>query len=370
MKRYVLLFFALAMFPWMSSCRTRGMEYSQPLALASEWKLTSEADLPRLAAEGGAIADFWQKSPDEYLMVNRHHDKKDQKDKIRLNYRRFINPEAQKALVISHGTPEWIGKYRELIYDFYNQGYSVYIFNHRGYGRSDRLTSDPLKTHTDDFMYYVHDLAAFVSEVVKPHGHESLYLFAHSFGGGVAAVYLKEYPGIFKAAVLSAPMIEMNTKPFPELAAAAVSAGGMMIGKGDEYAPNQGAPDPSKDTAEHSGTSSQIRFKTYREFILKEDQDKEHPLYMGGPTNHWVFSALRRTMAIRKKENASKVTDPILLFSSNNDSWVMSKGQKTFCSYAPKCKLVEIEGRHEMWNEVDSVRVPYLIELLKFYQNH
>jgi lysophospholipase len=360
----------LLLAPFNHSCRTRDMNDSQMHAMSSEWKITGEQQLPALLAEGGAIQTLWQDAGDEFISVNRHYGKSHETEKIRLNYRRFLHPDKARAIVISHGHPEYIGKYRELIYDFYQQGYSVYILSHRGYGRSDRLADDPVKTHTDDFMYYIYDMNVFVNEIVKPGGHSSLYLFAHSMGGAVGAIHLKEYPGVFQAAVLSSPMLEISTKPFPTLAARAVTGGGILVGKGTDYAPGQGAPTPEKYEQEASGTSSVIRLKSFVETLKAEDQDPSHPLDMGGATNHWVFSALRRTTMIRKQENASQVTDAVLLFSSKRDTFVVNGGQHVFCSYAKNCQLQEIDAKHELWLERDEIRTPYLIQVFKFFQSH
>ena len=85
----------------------------------------------------------------------------------------------------------------------YEAGYSVYMNEHRGHGYSDGKTSDCGMVTINDFNTYVYDLHKFVEEVVhiKEKGN-SLYLYAHSMGGGIAAMYLEKYPADFCKAVL------------------------------------------------------------------------------------------------------------------------------------------------------------------------
>jgi pimeloyl-ACP methyl ester carboxylesterase len=95
-----------------------------------------------------------------------------------------------------------VDKFSELVYGFYHQGYSVFIYEQRGYGHSSRIGKDPRRAHTDDFMFFARDLNAFMEQVVKARHPDDIYLFAHSMGGAVAALYLKEYPDavMFQAA--------------------------------------------------------------------------------------------------------------------------------------------------------------------------
>src|SRR6478735_11128704 len=97
---------------------------------------------------------------------------------------RLVHPDAKANVVISHGYGECILKYRETLYNLYALGYSVYFWEHRGHGHSDRLLSDdPYKTYVEDFNDYVTDMETFVNNDV-PHDR-SLLLFGHSLGGGI-----------------------------------------------------------------------------------------------------------------------------------------------------------------------------------------
>ena len=86
-----------------------------------------------------------------------------------------------------------------MIYYFLQAGYSVFIAEHRGHGRSERRLSNMDKVYVESFAQYVRDLRIFVNKIVKRHQNEMI-LFAHSMGGAIGALYLQRYPGVFQKA--------------------------------------------------------------------------------------------------------------------------------------------------------------------------
>lgn len=114
------------------------------------------------------------------------------------------------AIVVSSGRTESIIKYKEFIYDFNQNGYSVYLIDHRGQGFSGRMARDRQMGYVDEFNNYVLDLYHFVKLKVRPRKPEYLYMLGHSMGGAIAARYLEVFNGIFDAAVLNAPMFQPN----------------------------------------------------------------------------------------------------------------------------------------------------------------
>lgn len=134
---------------------------------------------------------------------------------VRLAYASVEAPQERAAVVIVTGRTENILKYQEVIADLVRQGYSAYVYDHRGQGFSERLLPDePEKGHVRHFEDYVDDLQAFVTQVVNQKPHRRLFLLGHSLGGGIATRHLERYPGTFAAAALSSPCIN----PTPILA--------------------------------------------------------------------------------------------------------------------------------------------------------
>ena len=78
-----------------------------------------------------------------------------------------------------------------------------------------------------------------MDEVVKKKG-ESVFLFAHSMGGGIGALFLEKYQEYFEKAVLSSPMMEINTGNYSENMAYLISKFFIYVGKGNNYIFGQG----------------------------------------------------------------------------------------------------------------------------------
>jgi len=64
-------------------------------------------------------------------------------DDIKIKYVAILKDDDKGAVVISNGRTESYIKYKELAYDLGQQGYSVYIHDHRGQGFSGRMTKKP-----------------------------------------------------------------------------------------------------------------------------------------------------------------------------------------------------------------------------------
>ena len=125
-------------------------------------------------------------------------------DSLKIAYKYFPVKNSKATIVIASGRTEGMVKYPELIYDLNNNGYSVYIYDHRGQGFSGRITTDLRLGYVKDFFDYVKDLKYFVKNIVKH--DKKLFLLAHSMGGQVASLYAQRYTNDFDALVLSSPM--------------------------------------------------------------------------------------------------------------------------------------------------------------------
>ena len=85
----------------------------------------------------------------------------------------------------------------------------------------------------------------------------------------------------------------------------------------------------------------------------------------------WYLESLKATKKLIKKENASKVKIPVLLFQAEYDTYVIPKGQNKFASYAKNCELIHVKGsKHETYFERDEIVFPVLDKVLLFYGNN
>lgn len=286
-------------------------------------------------------------------------------DGISLFYAYHIPEEAKATIVIVTGRTEAIAKYQELFYEFGRLGYAVLGYDHRGQGQSARLLEDAQIGHVELFADYVEDLHLIQSKfsVLLP---ERKVLLAHSMGGAVASAYLAKYPGVFKAAALSAPMHAPNT----ELVFGAKDGCYLQQALGwtcpDCYAGFAGSPYQDSAFAGNIYSHSEVRYQRFR--LLFREQPE---LQLGGPSWQWLGQAC--DIAEQMPDIAAQIKVPVKIVQAGADVAVRSEAQVLFCknlgSYCADGAVFRIEGaHHEILFEADPYRMPALTDILRFYQ--
>ncbi|MDO5520037.1 MAG: alpha/beta hydrolase [bacterium] len=279
-----------------------------------------------------------------------------------LYYEKYVKEDAKGSVVISHGNGENLEKYDEMIYYFLNMGYSVYGIEHRGHARSGRLGVDNYQIYVESFDYYYKDLKTFVDQIVIPSsGKENLYLFAHSMGGGIGARFLEVYPDVFDAAILSAPMLEINTGSVPPFFAKLLASGASITPFKNKYVMGDGIFNPDYNFA-GCHTKSEVRYTRAWETRIANPA-----LQTGGNSYQWLNESFNATKKATSSSEAKKVKVPVLLFQAGQDTLVEDGGQNTFAKYAKDCYVIRFEhAKHEMWGEKDETLRIYLNRVFSF----
>jgi len=283
-------------------------------------------------------------------------------DSIAIYYKIFKQKTAEKgAILISTGRTESTLKYKELIYDLYHNGYSIYIHDHRGQGLSGRMAANSEIGHIDIFQNYVSDMKIFYNRVILPNKHKSVYLLAHSMGGAIGMTYLQQFTKDFKAAAFSSPMLGLS---YIEC-----SLGGTFDNDEPAYAPTQKGYLESKETFEtNTLTNSETRFSYFSETYMNEPKVR-----LGGVSLHWLNESCNQFQTIFNNIRAIKT--PSLIFSSVEEEIVDPDAHQEFVEKAKKWNL-PIEGysvknaKHELFIEKDQTRVNVLTTILNFYEKH
>lgn len=272
--------------------------------------------------------------------------------------------EEEGAMVILVGRAESCAKYAELIYDLKDLRLSLYLMDHAGQGFSGRLLADPEKGHIRDFDSYVRDFWTFMETVVNARPHARRFLLAHSMGGCIGALYAQRYPTDFDAVILSSPMLEINTAPYPAFIAYGLVRWHVAFGGGEGYAPGEHGYDPDLPFEENEVTHSRIRFEMNRDLLARRPEAA-----LGGPTNRWVMESIRAgRRAIRQ---AHGLPMPVLLLQAGADEIVRPGGQDRFCRAVPRCRKVLFrDAAHEILMERDSIRDSALEEIRTFLRLH
>jgi lysophospholipase len=280
---------------------------------------------------------------------------------IQIYYRIFKQPSAEKAILISSGRTEAAIKYKELIYDLYKNGYSVYIHDHRGQGLSDRMTDDPEMGYIDSFQYYIDDMNYFYEHYLNPENYTKTYLLAHSMGGAIGMTYLEQHPTDFNAAAFSSPMLGLK----PPICSI------VKILEGDKPKYAIGETEYEDDKTNFQGntlTGSELRYDRMIDAYAKVPKAR-----LGGATYTWIYKSCQQFKYIFA--NMDRINTPFILFSAENEQIVYPVAHRKFVTTAQKngkdCKAYEVEdAQHELLIEKDEQRAATITETLDFYSNY
>ncbi len=280
---------------------------------------------------------------------------------VRIHYTYLLHPEERAAVVISHGFCEVMPKYDELIYYFYQLGYSVFFIDHRGHGRSGRCIDHPGKIYVDDFMDYIEDLKTYMDKVVTVFSRSKKYLlFAHSMGGAIGTLFLEHYPDYFQAAVLCAPMIEMQYGDLSPAVAKMICFFAMRLHWQERYLPGHGDYQPGYDF-ENSAAMSRKRYD-----YICHIREKTPEYQLGGATYGWMSAAVWAAKEIRR--GVGNIRVPILMFQAGRDTFVRTDAQDWFAEHSAQTKLVRFpESKHEIYNASDEIRKDFLNQAFAFF---
>jgi len=321
-------------------------------SISSALSITSELELKQKYPH--EINSFYKTAKSGYFKGEKN---------LNIFFKYFKLKDEKGSIVISNGRTESILKYKELIYDLTQNGYSVFILDHRGQGVSDRITaSKPRLGDIDNFDYYVEDLHTFVKNIVKPTDPKKLFLLSHSMGGAIAALYLNKYKNDFDAAVLSSPMIEpkMILPSTSTLICKIITNFTIPQKKAIESNEKYKKSAVEKESLTHSS----IRFNIYKNEMQQHPQN-----IIYSPSWFWVDETCRVTKKLL--EEKFSYTKDILLLQSGDDSIVNLKPQEKFCNRLQNCKLIKIDGaRHELFIEKDIYRFPALSNIIAFFNAH
>ena len=190
---------------------------------------------------------------------------------------------------IFNGQTEFLEKYQEVIDELAARGFAGATLDWRGQGGSERLVADPLKAHVRDFSEYDADLSAFMEKVVRPAGAPRRVALAHSMGAHILLRALHAQPGIFSAAVMTAPMLQTQTRGFPRWLVRTICSAQYLAGFANEWVWGMRARDPLRVPFEDNlVTSDRARFARAR--ALLEQQSDIRLVVKTQPSKQWEIS--------------------------------------------------------------------------------
>ncbi len=347
-KHLLSLFLILIVF---SACSEKQFEL---LSIKNNsYIITTEKDLNN-SSYVAKIDSFFNSGTDGFL---------EGKNNVKIYYKYFLQPslETEKgAILISDGRTEAVVKYKEMIFDLYNNGYSVYIHDHRGQGFSGRMTPDSDMGFVDNFQNYIDDMKQFYDSILLPNNHKKRFLLAHSMGGAIGMLYLEQHTKDFNAAAFSSPMLGL---PFPTCTFI-----GILAGDEPKYAMgNTDYENGIEPFAKNTLTNCEIRYNRMLKVFEKYPKAR-----LGGATYQWVYKSCKAFNEIF--DNYNNIKTPLILFSGEEEAIVApaahNKLINSLIDNGGNAKGYLVNGaKHELLISKDNNRIPIINKILDFYNS-
>jgi lysophospholipase len=295
-------------------------------------------------------------------------------DGTELQYYHAIPDHPKGTVVFVHGFCEFFGKFHEVCYDFFDSGYAVYFMEQRGHGHSGRAVPEFDRVHVERFDDYVEDLHGFLKQIVIPEMAKAasgkdgaaerdclpLFLYAHSMGGAVSALFLEKYPSVFNAAVLSSPMLKMKFGTVPVWQVRLLMLWSRIAGWKNRPMPGF-TPWSDKPDFEHSGSLSKARYDYQFRLRCEDEQCRTN-----GGTYSWGRAAVHAVNQLQKQ--AGRVKIPVLICQAGRDEWVDNEGQKAFAAKAGNARIVKFpEAKHEIYASGGQILDDYYRTVFEFF---
>jgi len=278
------------------------------------------------------------------------------------NIRTGHMPGEGPRLFILQGFRENIEQYFEVIREQSALGYDILTLDWPGQGESDRyIPEDPQRSHHEGYGEIIATLHQFTQNA--PSSQKPALMLAHSMGGHIGLRYLREHPGFFRAAAISAPMIDINTG-MPKWMARLVVA--LMGGAAStRYVPGGGPWTPDEDVFEtnhltHDPTRYRARTEIYR---------NNEKLQMGDVTVGWVCHTLRSVGILQDEAYLKSIKTPVLMEISGEEKIVGRAAAVRAAALLPDCRRVDISpAKHAIWLEQDAWRNLWRAEIDAFFR--
>ncbi|MET0270802.1 MAG: alpha/beta hydrolase [Sphingomonas sp.] len=257
------------------------------------------------------------------------------------------------ALLFLSGRADFGEKYLEAMAGWRARGWSVTSFDWRGQGGSAGGTEA-----APDFDVLLDDLAAMIASwaVDAP---VPRVVVAHSMGGHLALRLMAERGWRPDAAVLSAPMIGIETGPLPFPVAAAIARAACLAGLGGRGLWRTAGTGTLRQA---TLTGSAARYADEGWWVAR------HPGYAALPPRWAWLDAACRSIATLRASPLETVTVPILFLTAARERLVSNRAIADAARRLPAARLLRFEqAAHELLREDDALREAAMAAIDTFF---
>lgn len=268
-----------------------------------------------------------------------------------------------KAIVqIAHGMSETAIRYKEFAQKLTENGYIVYINDHRGHGLTAK-TKDNVGylAQKDGFTCLVEDMNTLTNIIKEENPDLPIYLFGHSMGSFASQRYIMEYGNNLAGLILSGS----NGRHGRILKIGELIANSEIKRYGRKYRSKQ------LDSLIFGGNNR--RFKPAKtDFDWLSRDEKEVQKYIDDPfcgilfTCGFFYDFIKGLQEIEDKDNLKKVPIDLPIYIMSGDKDPVGKNGKGVLRLRDRYVSLGVKnvsfklykgGRHEMLNEINKEEV-------------
>ncbi|PJB72486.1 MAG: hypothetical protein CO093_02885 [Alphaproteobacteria bacterium CG_4_9_14_3_um_filter_47_13] len=270
-------------------------------------------------------------------------------------------------IVFVEGLGEYAEKNFELARDFNKISCNFSILDRQGQGKSTRyFPNAPHKQHSQGVDHDIADLVQYCKEHIPE--NEPIVLLGQSTGGLIALLALEEHKDLFKAAILSSPLLGIKD-PRIKGKEALFSSIPIFDCIKEMYVPGGGDWKP-RSHPEKMHNPEDFSSHPDRSLINDYWPENDPDLRAGDPTIGWLWHMCKAITKIRNPETLKNITQPVLIISNGDDVLIDNTPIDAIVSQLPNgLHTHHIKGKHDSLMEDDRIRNQNLKEIEHLLKN-
>lgn len=300
-----------------------------------------------------SVSDKYLKTPDGALIRYQ-------------NWLPMTSSNIKPRILILQGRATFIENFDHVVAQLQGRGYEVWAFDWRGQGLSTRELGR--RGHIDSYETYLKDLDLFIREFLKKDDQNCPLIFlGQSMGGHIGLRYMAEHPGMVDGAIMTAPMLGLNTGVYPKALAQIITNAFAISGFKNNYVIGHGDYDPTTEPFEGNLlTRNKELFYAHRRMQIK------HPEFvLCSPTFSWVRASMESLDILLRKEYISKIQAPVWIYGAGEEKVVNNAILPQACKWMGQGRLEIIpDARHQLLFELEDVQKKIYDGVDTFVQTH
>ena len=267
------------------------------------------------------------------------------------------------TVILFQGRASFIEKFETIINGLNARGFHVWAFDWRGQGLSSRMLPEIRKGHIDSYNTYLTDIHALLQRVILPRTQGPCVVLGQSMGSHLALRYMLDHPHVFDRAILTAPLLDINTGGYSKAMARVISAWACKVGLGSTFVLGHNAINPLREPFEGN-----MLTRNRQAFFKHRKLQKDNPaLSIGGVTYGWIDATFKSIDLLMRAEQWRTIGIPILIISAGEDVVVDNSRITEALSWLPQGRLkIYKTARHQILTETDDIMKQFWRDIDEF----